>query len=154
MAFLFLKEDLDGLNAQIEAEKLKLRETGKAMGASVAGGETYHDNFAFEDAQRQFGMTSGRVAELNEIRNGANIVSVGTVDKVSIGRIVTYEDVKTGEKDRIRIGSYRVYVEIPGVDTASYNTPLARALMGGVIGQVRDGIIGGAMKSFRITSIE
>lgn len=150
----FLQEDFDGLVAQLNEEMAKMRVTGREIGASVEGGDTFHDNFALEEAQRQLGMTSTRVRDLLQIKSQAQIVATDTRDVVSIGRVVTYEDISTSQVDKIKIGSYRVYTEAPGIETASYNTPLARVLMGGKIGEVKKGDVSGTKRSFRIISIE
>lgn len=66
--YYFLKEDFEALNAEINKIADKIKEIGKEMGKSCQeGAETFHDNFAYEDGERQQYMWSGRIRELIRI---------------------------------------------------------------------------------------
>lgn len=153
--FYFLREDFDGLNTEIEKVADKIKEIGKDMGQSCReGAETFHDNFAFEDGERQQYMWSTRLRQLIGIRNQARVVEPRKGDKVSLGLLVTLKDTATCKVRTMRIGSYMVFAKREGEEIISYNAPLARMLIGAEIGDVREAIIGGKKRSFHILNIE
>ena len=151
--FYFLPEDFEDLNDQIEQICEKIKELGKEAGESCQeGAETWHDNFAFEESQRQQYMWSNRLRELIRVRNNARVIQPSPQgDKVSIGRVVTIQDTATEETQIFKIGSYMILKE---KDEISYNAPLARMLIGAEIDDERTGKIGGKQKTFRILEIE
>lgn len=153
--FYFLREDFEGLNAEIEKIADKIKEIGKDMGQSCReGAETFHDNFAFEDGERQQYMWSTRLRQLISIRNQARVVESQRGVKVSLGLSVTLKDVGTGKIRTIKIGSYMVFAKTEGKEVISYNAPLARMLIGGEVGEVREAVISGKKRSFHILKIE
>jgi len=153
--FYFLKEDFEELNAQIEKLCKKIREIGQEMGKSCQeGAETFHDNFAHEDGERQQYMWSNRLRELIRIRNNACVVDPDSRDdKISIGRLVTIEDEATGKTSTFRIGSYMV-LKVQERSTFSYNSPLVRMLIGAKKDETRKGVVAGKKKVFQILKIE
>lgn len=153
--YYFLKEDFDMLNAEIEKLANRIKEIGHEMGKSCQeGAETFHDNFAYEDGERQQYMWSTRLRELIRIRNQARVLLEPPKENTAtIGRIVTVEDENTGETQVMKIGSYMVLAKEEG-EVISYNAPLARMLIGGRVGDTRESVIAGKKKSFRILKIE
>jgi len=151
--FYFLREDFEELNARIRKLYERIKKLGKEAGESCQeGAETWHDNFAFEESQRQQHMWSIQLHELIRIRNEARVIEPDPrTNKVSIGKVVTIQDIDTGEKRTFRIGSYRVFKKKEDV---SYNAPLARILLGARVGEERKGRIGNREKRFRILKIE
>jgi len=153
MHHYFLKEDFDALNAEIIAAAEKIKGAGKEMGLSCQeGAETFHDNFAYEEGERQQLMWSSRLRELIRIRNQARVVEPQKSDIVSLGLTVTIEDEDTQEVRMMKIGSYMTFTKQVGI--VSYNTPLARMLIGGKVGETKEAVIAGKRKSFRILKIE
>lgn len=153
--YYFLKKDFEALNAEIGKLADRIREIGKEMGKSCQeGAETFHDNFAYEDGERQQYMWSGRIRGLIHIRNQARVIlEPQKGDTVSIGRTVTVEDENTGKTRIMKIGSYMVLTEKEG-EVISYNAPLARMLVGGRVGDIKESVIAGKQKRFRILKIE
>ncbi len=153
--YYFLKKDFDTLNAEIEKIADKIKEIGQEMSKSCQeGAETFHDNFAYEDGERQQYMWSTRLRELISIRNQAKVLlEPPKGETVTIGRTVTVEDENTGEMQVIKIGSYMVLAKEED-EVISYNAPLARMLLGGRVGNTRESVIAGKKKSFRILKIE
>lgn len=153
--YYFLKRDFDALNAEIEKLADKIKEIGHEMGKSCQeGAETFHDNFAYEDGERQQYMWSTRLRELIRIRNQARVLLEPLKgDTATIGRTITIEDENTGETLIMKIGSYMVLANEEG-EVISYNAPLARMLVGGRVGDTRENVIAGKKKSFRILKIE
>jgi transcription elongation GreA/GreB family factor len=153
--YYFLKKDFDALNAEIEKLADKIKEIGHEMGKSCQeGAETFHDNFAYEDGERQQYMWSMRLRELIRIRNQARVLlEPPKGDTATIGRTITVEDENTGETLIMKIGSYIVLAN-EGGEVISYNAPLARMLVGGRVGDIRESVIAGKKKSFRILEIK
>lgn len=151
----FLKDDLEALDAKIGELRSKLEETLKEGGESTRqSSETWHDNFPFEEAQRQFSLLAGQLQKLVDIRKKAKLVDVSeSSDKVIIGSMVTIRDEASGENKTFKIGSFMVFSN-DGGRTISYNSPLAQIIMGAKIGEARIGKIGNAEKNFKIIKIE
>ncbi|MEY2664837.1 MAG: hypothetical protein RIT04_645, partial [Candidatus Parcubacteria bacterium] len=80
----FLQHDYEALLSSIEELRKRITDIGKEMGESCReGAETFHDNFAHEDATRQLGMLSLRFRDLSRIKEQATIVSV-TADSTTV----------------------------------------------------------------------
>jgi len=151
--FYFLREDFDELNSQIKAICEKIKAIAEDIGKSCQeGSETYHDNFALEEGERQQHMWSNRLRELIRVRNNSRVVMPNTTtDRVSIGRMVVLEDESTGHTRTIKIGSYMTWKKD---GTISYNAPLARLVINARVGEVRDGTIAGEEVKLKIVTIE
>ena len=151
MTNYFLREDFEELNGQIEAISTRVAEIGQEMGDSCQeGAETFHDNFAFEDGERQCYMLARRLRELLAARRRATIVEPGDMGRVRIGSRVRCEDVETGEERTVTIGSYMVF---RNGDSISYRAPLARLLLGAEEGEDRTGTIQGRHRTFTVLEI-
>jgi transcription elongation GreA/GreB family factor len=153
MKFYFLREDFEKLGEQIVQVNARIREIGREMGQSCQeGAETFHDNFAYEDGERQQRMWSLMLQDLVEInRNAEIIVPPASNGKVAIGSLVTLSDIETGEEKRVRIGSYRVFENHGAV---SYSAPLGQILLGAKEGDTVTGVIAGKPKKFAIVGVE
>ena len=152
MAFYFLPGDLQQLDRRIQKVEEHIRAVGREMGESCTeGAETYHDNFAYEDGERQLHMLSKRLREMVEIRNNAKVVAPDRqARRVGIGRVVTFLNLDTEEERTIRIGSFMV---LSSNRSVSYQAPLARLLMGACEGELREGRIGGSWRCFEVQNI-
>ncbi|MCK6463013.1 MAG: GreA/GreB family elongation factor [Candidatus Pacebacteria bacterium] len=153
MYYYFFEEDLKDLDKNIDAIKVRLDKIGKEIGESCnQSSETWHDNFGFEEGRRQQDMWSKQLSDLLEIRHRARIVpsSIGN-DHVSIGSIVEFEDTETKEVQIYRISSYMIFNQKHGL--ISYNSPLAKILIRGTVGEERGGIINGKNKIFKILKV-
>lgn len=158
MHYFFTKEDFDGLNHEIADACDRIKDAGKEMGLSCQeGAETFHDNFAYEQGQRDQEMWSDRVRELVQIRNHARIIVPGpNTGQVRIGRLVTVCDMSSGTEKAFRVGSYMVFVESNGDDipTLSYDAPLPKALIGAKMGEEREAFFGGEKHHLEVVKIE
>jgi len=154
MACWFLREDLRALEARIEELRRLIREIGQEMGASCQeGAETFHDNFAFEDGERNQRMWGEQVRRLTHIRREARIVEPPEHgDRVGLGRTVTFRDLDSGEVQTFTIGSYMSFADRNG-SIVSYIAPLARILVGAEEGDEREGLIRGQQRSFEILEV-
>lgn len=155
MSYLFLLDDLDALDKKINENKKRLSEALKRIGDSCdEGGDTWHDNFAFEQAQRDAEIWSHRIRDLNSIRREAAVVYADDFEKgfATIGKLITIVDIETGEEKKFRIGSYMVVDE--SKESISYVTPLANLIMNAREGEIKEGKIGGKKRKFKILKIE
>mgnify|MGYP001567408397 CR=1 FL=1 len=158
MHYFFTKEDLDVLNREISAVCDHIKDAGKEMGLSCQeGAETFHDNFAYEQGERDQNMWSNRLRQLIRIRNNAKVVAPGpSQGKVSMGRLVTIRDLSSGEGKTFRIGSYMIFdVEKEGsIRTLSYSAPMSKALIGANEGEEREAFFGGKKHRFKVVKVE
>jgi transcription elongation GreA/GreB family factor len=152
MKFYFLREDFEKLTALIGEVSDRIRVIGQEMGASCQeGAETFHDNFAYEEGERQQRMWSTRLKELLDInRNAAIIEGSDPGQQVGIGSRVTIAEIETGEEKTVFIGSYQVFSNSGRI---SYNSPLGKMLLGGEEGEVVVGEIAGKEKKFEIVAV-
>jgi len=152
LCYYFLPNDYAGLQAHIKDISKRIKKIGKEMGESCEeGSETYHDNFAYEEGERQQFMWSKRLCELNHIRKHAKLYyPEANPDRVRPGCTVTYVDDDTGEKITIRIGSYLNFADSLAV---SYNAPVAKALLGREEGDTCEAIICSRKKRLEILEV-
>ena len=149
--YYFLPEDYKRLNDEITDINNRIAEVGKEMGESCKeGAETFHDNFAYEDGERQQFMLSTRLRKLIGIRNNARITNSVNDRIVSIGKTITVIDDENVEHV-YKIASYLTFTNDDS--SISYNCPLARILVGAKIGESRSGKIGHSTRTYRIKNI-
>ena len=153
MRYYFLKEDYEALEQRISELVEKLREVGQDIGeACRQSAETYHDNFAYEEAERLSHLLSQRLRELLEIRDNAVVVNPPRKgDRVALGRKVTILDLESGKEQTFKVGSYLVLREN---GSRSYRAPLVRLLIGAEVGDVCEGVVGGRHRAFEVVAIE
>lgn len=153
MSYYFLPSDYAKLQRAIEEAHRRVRHHGREMGlACQEGAETFHDNFAYEDAERRFTMWSRRLRKLIDVREGAYVVEpADTGDRVALGRTVTLLDLETMERRTVRIGSYMTFDD--DGETVSYASPLARSLIGAYEGELRSATIAGEPRSLKVAEV-
>jgi transcription elongation GreA/GreB family factor len=130
MACRFLRKDYDALLAKIDelAEALKQAGQEKGLWANQSA-ETWHDNFGYEQEQEREWALSERLQEFVDMKNDAQIVDYRPIDQVDIGATVTIQEVGTGERRMLVVGSYQV-LDQQHEDEVSYAAPLAKPLLG------------------------
>ncbi len=151
--FLFLREDLEVLEKRIAEASENVQSALRLIGEGAeSDSNTWHDNAAYDEGQRQNSMWSSRVQELVNVRSNAKIVEIPRDNSVvKVGKTVTIRDESTGESQTFQIGSYLILSERNAV---SYHAPLGRLLMGAHVGEVREGIVGPLKRKFTVLSIE
>ena len=153
--YYLLPGDLEELDEQIQRTRSQIETALQEIGKSKEGnaGNISHDNFAFEDAQRQASMWSTRIRELLKIRRDSTLIELDkvTIEKVGIGNEVTIRDEETGEIMTFQIRGYMVALKD---DAISYHAPLAQLIVGAVVHEKRTGEIGGRKKTFQIIEIK
>jgi transcription elongation GreA/GreB family factor len=153
MAYRFLRKDYDALVAKIDELAGELREAGREKGRWASqSAETWHDNFGYEQEQRQEWALAERLDEFVAMKDDAEFVESHAVDEVDVGCRVTIEDVETGEWRTFVVGSYQV-LDQRHENEVSYAAPLARPLLGARVGDEREVSIGDRTTLFRVVEI-
>jgi len=112
--YLFIKEDLDVLQKQLENLRKKFKEAASDAGKSCREtSETFHDNFPYEQAMRDMEMYGRMIAEIGVIVSSAETVSPPSKEDpfVSMGTIIKVLDLSSDHYEWIRIGGYMVLSE-------------------------------------------
>ncbi len=149
--FLFLPEDIEALEKRIEDLHNEILRLGTAIGLSCdVSGETFHDNFDYEECSRQQSMWSAEIKKLTDLRGRAKIINPADIDKkkVGIGTVVKMD--RDGHPLKIRVGSYMTFSH----KSASYESPIVKLILGAKVGETREGVIGDKKTKIRIISIE
>lgn len=151
--FLFLKEDIEELDKRIAEVQATIRTVLSDLGEGTeSDSNTWHDNPAYDEGQRQNDMWSNRAEELFQVRAHARVVEpIADNSTVRIGKIVTIHDEFTGDVQTFQIGSYLILKERNAV---SYQAPIGKLLIGAHVGEVREGSIGPTRKKLKIVQIE
>ena len=151
-SLFFLQDDYEALQREIVLLTRRISEVGREMGRSCEeGAETFHDNFAFEDGERQFRMWTRRLRDLVHIRAAARVVQVSMEpERVAIGTTAAVLDLGTGRTSSYLIGSYMNFNSNGAI---SYLSPLARLLLGAAPGDVRSGDVAGRYRAFEIVEV-
>jgi transcription elongation factor GreA len=93
------------------------------------------ENFDYQDAKRQQGFVSGKIADLQAILERARIVECVAPgsSEIGMGSSVTVCDLDNDEEFTVRIvGSYE---EDPDNDLISASSPMGKSLLGHVAGE-------------------
>ncbi len=145
----FLTEDMKDLEHRILELRNRIATAKRNVGVAVSGGgETWHDNFAFDQAHREHDMWARRLRDMLELRNRATVVEPDYLaGYVGLGRTAVVRDEDTGEVREWRIGSYMVFDQRSSL---SYRSPLAKVLLGAGVGAVVEGEVAGSKKKFSI----
>ncbi len=145
---------VERLYDRIAAARAAYRAVCDDMPAALESGDTsgWHDNFAFEENQRQMHQLARRVHELEGLLTRVTVVEPLDVppDQVRIGSVVTWS-VEGGEPRTLCIAGYED--GDPKAGRVSYESPLAQQLLGAAIGDVRKVHVGGAPREVEILDI-
>jgi len=147
--FYFLPDDFDLLDKKIETLHQEIDRLGKAIGlSSDISGETFHDNFDYEECSRQQAMWSEEIRKLSLIKRKAKIIHPRkNGDVVAIGRTVSLDN--NGKKMTIKIGSYMTF----NSDSVSYASPIVKLIFGAKSGETKEGLIQGKKTKIKILEI-
>ncbi len=150
MVYYFLKEDFSALNEEIYRLINNLRKI------SLEGGRDCQEDrgiFTFEEYERQKNMLSTRIRDLMRIKNQTRVIEPRKSDTASLGSIVTIRNEDSDEVRNVRIGSYMIFSN-HNKETISYDSQLAKIIIGGKAGDTRNGEISGKKTTFRILKIK
>jgi len=152
--FLFLQKDYSALEKNIDALKNNLKTVGFEVGEmSHQSSETWHDNYGFEEADRERKRLAGTLEELKKVYAQAEVVeSSPHAEHVSLGSKVTIQNIETHEKKVVVVGSYMV-LEKTDPSEFSYAAPFVTSLMGASLGEVREIKTGEKISKMKIIQI-
>jgi len=110
----------------------------------------WHDNFAYEENQRQMHQLARRVRDLGLVLAQARMIELprGGEERVAIGTRVTYELEGDLAPRTCWIASWDD--GDPAASRVSYNSPLGRALLGAAAGDSREMSAGGKARTVTV----
>lgn len=152
---LFLAEDLRHLRDGIDDVREQIRRAKHESAESVEqSSESWHDNFTFEEAQRQLRMLLNHLAGLSKSLERAELVTAPTDPRrAEVGTRVRFRDETTGLEDEIVIGSAMVGPVMAARGCVSYLAPLGKLLHRAGPGEKRTGQVGGRSVDLEIVAI-
>ena len=123
-----------------------------AEAAGAGDSSVWHDNFAYEENQRQMRQLSLRVSELRRILGNLQVVGVPrNPSRVQVGCVVSFRDSDNGREWTFAVAGFDD--GDPARGRVSYTSPLMRELMGAAVGDERTVNMGGEEKTVAILSI-
>lgn len=112
----------------------------------------WHDNFAYEENQRQMHQWSRRIRDLRSMLASAEIVTPPQQPtRAQVGTTVRLLDLDSGDERAMALAGCEDGDPVAG--RVSYTAPLGRALVGAEVGDLRTVRLAGGEKSFEILSI-
>lgn len=152
--FLFLRKDYLALEKNIDALKNNLKTVGFEVGEmSHQSSETWHDNYGFEEADRERKRLAGTLEELKKVYAQAEVVEPSSrTNGISLGSKVIIQNIDTQEEKTVIVGSYMV-LEKTDPSEFSYAAPFVTSLMGASLGEVREIKIGEKISKMKIIQI-
>jgi len=157
----FMPRDLEALQEEIQRLTDQIRETKKDAGEGAnQSSETWHDNFAFEEAQRQLRMLLNQLAGMSRMFERAEKPPALQSDIVGVGSKVRYsfsshpDARKFHETDEVIVGSHMVFAAMRDLGCISHSSPLGRVLLGMRTGDVAQAKIGEREGVLRVLSVE
>jgi thymidylate kinase/transcription elongation GreA/GreB family factor len=156
----FLQEDLADLDQKISFTK-ELVQEAKLLGqeATEQSSESWHDNYNFEESQRNLKMYLNNLGTLSNAREKAVVIVPDSDSKyITVGHTVVFRRTESSESEEIRLGSFMVGDEMRKRGFISYDAPVARGLLGLPVGGratlVLDGVrVEVEVIEFRVTEL-
>lgn len=152
----FLAPDLEDLKLEIARVREHIQETKLAsQEGTEQSSESWHDNYIFEEAQRQLKMMLNHLGGLSKaLERAVEVEPPENPDTVEIGTTVTFLITDERRTDTFSIGSYMVFDQMRELDFISYETPIATILSGAKVGDERTGVVGGKEKTLIVREIK
>lgn len=123
--------------------------------AALESGDSsgWHDNFAFEENQRQMHRLANRIRELERVLESAEVVPPleAPPERAFLGARVTWCFEDEDEERTVWIAGWND--GDPASGRVSYNSPLGRALLGAVPGDLRTFAVGGRERRLEILEV-
>lgn len=119
--------------------------------ADAGDNSVWHDNFAYEENQRQMHQLARRVRDMEDAARRLVIAPAPTrADRVALGTVVTFDDADD-RSETIIVGGYED--SEPALRRVAYTAPLAKALLGAEVGDTRSISLGGRARELTVVSI-
>lgn len=153
MRYYFLEDEYTVLiEKRKRLEDQLQKEYERKWEATEQTANSRHDNFDYEDAERNIGMLSPRVMQIRDIVHHAQIFILESIKSnphhVSLGKKVKLEI--NGEGETIIIGWYNSTIKW----RIAYNSPLGKSLLHKKIGEVIQFEHNGNKKTIKIIAIQ
>jgi len=134
--------------AELELELARVRQD---KGEAAYGGDTWHDNFAFEEASRQEDILQRQIYELK-----SRLTKAQLVDKQPESHSVQIGSRVEIEFDDGDVSSYLIQDSIsanPSKGIISYNSPIGSAVLNAQVGDIREYKVNEKVFRIKIVSI-
>lgn len=123
-----------------------------ADAAGAGDSSVWHDNFAYEENQRQMHQLSLRVSELRRLLGNLQVVGVPrNPSRVQVGCVVSFRDADDGKEWTFTVAGFDD--GDPARGRVSYTSPLMRELLGAEAGDERIVNMGGQEKTVVVVSV-
>ncbi len=143
------------LRARIAAARAAYKAVCDDNPAALESGDTsgWHDNFAFEENQRQMHQLARQVRDLETVASQATIVPVPRrePERLILGARFSYRFLNDAE---LRVGWLAGWEDgDPETGRVSYNSPLGIVLVGAEPGEVRQFRHGGHVRAVEVVDV-
>lgn len=152
MSKYFTQQGLELLRTKIADKEGRKKKIGGEVGEAAGDNCDWHDNAPFDDARERLELVSADVRRLQQEVQGAVIVAIQEqTETVAIGTKITIS---------IDEGSLQVYIigaaneSDTSLRLVSYESPVARAVLGHKKGDIVDALIRNKEVSIEILEIE
>lgn len=143
-----LREELRGLKSDARPKVIAAIAEARAHG-------DLRENAEYHAAKEQQGFIEGRIAEIESKLAAAQVIDVTKIEargKVIFGATVQVADAGTGDEHRYQIVGDDEADSKQGL--ISYNSPIARALIGKVEGDVVEVAAPGGLRELEVVAIQ
>lgn len=146
-----LEDEKSHWENQFQQLQEEFKDAWKAIGEAAGINCDWHDNFAFDDAQRSFEVIWEKIKKVTEILGKAIVINERLEQEqvVAIGKKITILINGTEEQEFV-IGGYQTPIK----GYVSYNAPLVKPLIGKIIWDTEEVYINGQMKEIEILNIQ
>lgn len=156
--FYFTPDGFERLRAKIHSVRAAYQAVCDDNPAALESGDTsgWHDNFAFEDNQRQMHQLARRVRDLEELMARSEVMSPlrAVPERVMLGVVVRWQycDDDTDAPKASFIAGFDD--GDPGSNRVSYNSPLGSVLIGAEPGEERELLVNRTVRKIEVLGIE
>lgn len=149
---IYTQEGLQQLEQEIKEVEERLREVRRGKHEAFELEQDWHDNFAFEQAERDERLLANRLQELSEEYRAATVVEETTDENViEIGSTVEIEVEGEGMQQTFTVRGHGEGEPESGV--ISFDSPLGQALLGAGEGDVRAFEVEGSERTVRVLQV-
>ncbi|MCK5027243.1 MAG: hypothetical protein KAS07_02395 [Candidatus Pacebacteria bacterium] len=152
--YYFFGDDLKDLEKEIDRLHQKLTKFRNEAVEILARRDRGLDTEATYNAlSAMYNVFDKQLNELSRVRNHAILATLPKTGekRVCAGKNIVVKDLTIGKTLILNIRSY--WIKYNDDNKVSYNAPLPDLLMGGKVGEIYEGIIGGARKKYKIKEI-
>ena len=122
---LLLPDEITSFQESYRGLEEQVKQAWKDIGEAAGPNCDWHDNFAFDDAQRVFGVLGDKFKQVEAILNNASVVTtIEPKSVVAVGKRITIS-VDGAEPKTYSIGGYQTPIKW----RVSYDAPLIKPLL-------------------------